>query len=186
MSSHSENQKTLSRFFSKEYHNLISFVKRYWHGDEEMDAEDIVQDVILNLYTRVDFTTPIENLLAYTYRSLKNRVIDRQRKRKNRMLSEFEDEKNGENYLLRHLAYENDEGDKNEIDPDDDLEIMFELLQELSPDQREIILKTELEGFTFESLSQEWGVPVGTLLSRKHRGMAKLQKLMLEKRNTEN
>ncbi|HPE55105.1 MAG TPA: RNA polymerase sigma factor [Bacteroidales bacterium] len=185
MSSHSENQKTLSQFFAKEYHNLVSFVKRYWHGDEEMDADDIVQDVVLNLYTRVDFTTPIENLLAYTYRSLKNRVIDRQRKKKNRMLSDFEDEQNGENYLLNDLAEEiNDEDDW--TDPEVEIAVMYELMEELSPDQQEIIIKTEIEGFTFEELSQEWDIPIGTLLSRKHRGMAKLQKLMTEYQELKN
>lgn len=183
MSSHSDNQKTLSRFFTKEYHNLVSFVKRYWHGDEEMDADDIVQDVILNLYTRVDFTTPIENLLAYTYRSLKNRVIDRQRKKKNKMLSEFNDEKNGENYLLNELEDNVDEDDE-ERDPGKEIAMMYDLLAELSPGQQEIIIKTELEGYTFEELSQEWGIPIGTLLSRKHRGMAKLQQLMIKKQNT--
>jgi RNA polymerase sigma factor (sigma-70 family) len=185
MSSHSENQKTLSRLFAREYHNLISFVKRYWHGDEEMDAEDIVQEVVLNLYTRVDFTSPIENLLAYTYRSLKNRVIDRQRKKKKRMLSEFENEQNGDNYLLNDLAEELHEV-FDDRDPEEEIAIMYELLKELSPDQQEIILKTEIEGYTFDELSQEWDVPIGTLLSRKHRGMAKLQKLMAEYQELKN
>jgi RNA polymerase sigma-70 factor (ECF subfamily) len=185
MSSQSENQKTLSRFIAKEYHNLVSFVKRYWQGDEEMDAGDIVQDVVLNLYTRVDFTTPIENLLAYTYRSLKNRVIDRQRKKKNRMLSEFDDDKNGENYLMNELAEDSAESDE-EQDPEEEIAVMYELMEELSPDQQEIILKTEIEGYTFEELSREWDVPIGTLLSRKHRGMAKLQKRMADYQELKN
>jgi len=132
---------------------------------------------VLNLYTRVDFTTPIENLLAYTYRSLKNRVIDRQRKKKNRMLSEFDDDQNGENHLLNDLAEEPEEWD-NTNDPEEEIAIMYELMEELRPDQQEIIIKTELEGYTFEELSRELEIPIGTLLSRKHRGMARLQKLM--------
>lgn len=184
MSSHSEQQKRLSGFFAKEYHNLLLYVKRYFWGDEETDPEDILQDVVLNLYTRVDFNTPIENLLAYTYRSLKNRIIDRQRKRKDRVLSEYEDGRSGENYLLVKLA--DDEGNEDlDYINDQNIRDMLDLMEDLGQEHREIIIKTEIEGITFETLSKEWGIPIGTLLSRKHRGMAKLQKLMKEKFNRE-
>ncbi|MCF8369725.1 MAG: RNA polymerase sigma factor [Bacteroidales bacterium] len=182
MSDHSDNQKKLSGFFAREYHNLLSFVKSYWTGDAEADAEDIVQDVMLSLYTKVDFNRPIENLLAYTYRSLKNRVIDRQRKRKDQVLSTWDDEESGENSLLRLLASE--EVSKEEAEEtEENIEKMFELIEELRPDQQEILIMTEIEGYTFEELSKEWAVPIGTLLSRKHRAMAKLQKLMAQQKN---
>lgn len=182
MSAHSDNQKKLSSLFAREYQNLVSFVKRYWVGDSEADAEDIVQDVVLNLYTRVDFNRPIENLLAYTYRSLKNRVIDRQRKRKDQVLSAFEDEKTGENRLLHAMADTGSSPEEAE-ETERNIETMFELIEELRPDQQEILIRTELEGYTFDELAQEWEVPIGTLLSRKHRAMAKLQTLMKQKQD---
>jgi len=180
MSDHSENQQRLSVLFAREYQNLVSFVKRYWHGNEQADAEDIVQDVMLNLYTKIDFSRPVENLLAYTYRSLKNRVVDWQRKRKDLVLSTYEDENGGENSLLKNLV---DEGNDLETEQENEAKIgnMLNLLDELRPDHQEIIIRTEFEGYTFDELSREWGIPIGTLLSRKHRAVAKLQKLMLEK-----
>lgn len=163
----------------REYNNLLSYVKRYWRGDEETDPEDILQDVVLNLYTKVDLDSPVENLLAYTYRSLKNKIIDRQRKNKHRILSDFDDERNGENHLLGNLQ-------DNTPDPEEQYEqermigAMYNLIGQLNPDQQEILIRTEIEGQTFESLSQEWEVPIGTLLSRKHRALSKLQKMFLE------
>jgi RNA polymerase sigma-70 factor (ECF subfamily) len=179
MSSHTEHQKKLTGFFAREYQNLLSYVKRYWRGDGETEAEDILQDVALNLFTKVDLDTPIENLLAYTYRSLKNKIIDRQRRKKHLALSNFEDEKNGENYLLTGIA---DDAFSHEFYEEQEvmLEWLFELIKELNPDQQEIIIRTEIEGQTFESLSKEWGIPIGTLLSRKHRAMSRLQKLFME------
>jgi len=179
MSGHTENQKKFSGLFAREYHNLVTFVKSYWMGNEQVDAEDIVQDVMLSLYTKVDFNRPIENLLAYTYRSLKNRVIDWQRKRRDLVLSAYDDDESGENRLLRSLA-------AIELDPElerekeANIERLIDLIDELRPDQQEIIIKTEFEGYTFDELSREWDIPIGTLLSRKHRAMAKLQKLMNE------
>ncbi|MBM3435529.1 MAG: sigma-70 family RNA polymerase sigma factor [Bacteroidetes bacterium] len=182
MYSQTEQRKKLRNFFGKEYYNLLTYVKRYWRGDEETDPEDILQDVVLNLYTKVDLDTPIENLLAYTYRSLRNKIIDRQRKNKHRILSDFDDEENGGNHLLGKLQ-------DNSPDPDEMyekelmIESMFDLIGQLNPDQQEILIRTEIEGQTFESLSQEWEVPIGTLLSRKHRALSRLQKMFLEKNN---
>lgn len=185
MSTHTENQQRLSAIFAREYQNLVSFVKRYWHGNEQADAEDIVQDVMLTLYTKVDFSRPVENMLAYTYRSLKNRVVDWQRKRRDLILSTYEDEDSGENRLLRNLV---DEGNDLETEQEKEANIgnMLNLLDELRPDHQEIIIRTEFEGYTFDELSQEWEIPIGTLLSRKHRAIAKLQKLMLESKKNKN
>ncbi len=179
MSHQSDNQKKLSGFFSREYQNLVSFVKSYWGGDAQVDAEDIVQDVVLSLYTKVDFNRPVENMLAYTYRSLRNRVIDRQRKRKDQVLSTYDDEESGENLLLRTLANE-EVTEEEAYEKEENIDKMFDLIEDLRPDQQEILIMTEIEGYTFDELSQEWGIPIGTLLSRKHRAMAKLQKLMAD------
>jgi len=176
MSETTENQKRLSNILSREYQNLVSFVRSYWTGDSEVDAEDIVQDVVLSLYTKVDFNRPVENLLAYTYRSLRNRVIDRQRKRKNPVLSDYDDN-NGGNRLLKNLVSEESSVEEAKA-LEQNIEKMYEFIEELRPDQQEILIRTDLEGYTFEELSQEWGIPIGTLLSRKHRAVAKLQKLM--------
>jgi DNA-directed RNA polymerase specialized sigma24 family protein len=46
-------------------------------------------------------------------------------------------------------------------------------------------IATEIDGYTFRELSKEWGLPMGTLLVRKHRAVAALQKelrdLMIER-----
>lgn len=175
MKGHSEQQKRVSGFLAREYDGLRNFVKRYWYGTDA-DAEDILQDVVLNLFEKVDFNSPVENLMAYVYRSLKNKIIDTGRKqRKEKHLSLYDDG-SGENMLLKNLkADTSSETDYREIEKK--IGAMFEKVGMLRPDQQEIILATEIEGYTFEELSQDWGIPIGTLLSRKHRAMEKLKKL---------
>lgn len=180
MNSYSERQKSVSGFFAREYDNLISYVRRNWQAVTEAEAEDIVQDVALNLFAKVDFNTPIENLFAYVYRSLKNKVIDLSRKKREDRLDDYEDLQSGENLILRRLIDES--ADPDEIAEQEKMvKRMLKTIEELRPDQQEIIIATELEGYTFDELSQEMGIPIGTLLSRKHRAMAKLQKRMNEK-----
>jgi len=180
MNSYSEQQKTVSGFFAHEYDNLVSYVRKNWQAANEAEAEDIVQDVALNLFTKVDFNAPIENLFAYVYRSLKNKIIDLTRKRRAGRLDDYEDEKSGENFLLRRMVDEIADSEE-KAEQEQLLKLMLNTLEELRPDQQDIIVATELEGYTFEELSNELEIPIGTLLSRKHRAIAKLQKLMNEK-----
>ena len=48
-------------------------------------------------------------------------------------------------------------------------------IDELSDDQKAIIIETEFQGRTFQDLSLEWDIPIGTLLSRKSRAMARIK-----------
>ena len=64
-------------YFTREQKKLVNYVHRLIKDTSEMDAEDIVQDVMLNLFDTADITAPIENLSAYVYRSIYNRVVDR-------------------------------------------------------------------------------------------------------------
>jgi RNA polymerase sigma-70 factor (ECF subfamily) len=182
MSSYSERQNELTSYLTAEYDNLVSYVKKRWRSMNESEAEDIVQDVALNLFTKVDFNAPVENLIADVYRSLKNKMIDLARKKHEVRLSSFTDEINGENFLIRRWVDEIADPDERE-DHERRIRLMLATMEELPPEHQEIIIATEFEGYTFEELSQELGIPIGTLLSRKHRAIARLQKLMLEKLN---
>ena len=47
MSSQTEHQKKLTGFFAREYQNLLSYVKRYWRGDEETGIAKIIKQHLL-------------------------------------------------------------------------------------------------------------------------------------------
>ena len=66
----------LADFLGKEYEKLVSFVRRRIQDLADYDAEDLVQDVALNIYNRADISGPIEDLSAYVYSALRNAVID--------------------------------------------------------------------------------------------------------------
>jgi RNA polymerase sigma factor (sigma-70 family) len=171
-------KKSVDRFFRKEYKKLVNFVRKNL-DDRYYDAspEDIVQDVVLSLVSRLDPDTQIGNLTGYIYRSLKNRIIDyRKKKQRTVSIESFTDRKN-ENYLTNTIADEaiSEELDYTNLDP----EVLHEAIARLRPDEQAVIIATEFEQRTFEELSGEWGVPIGTLLSRKHRALSKLYRILL-------
>lgn len=171
------DQAKLSDFIREEYHNLVSYVSSYWNSYRETEAEDIVQDVAATISAKLDINTPIENLAAYFYRSLKNRIIDKSRKRQDLRLSEMEQ---AESYAAMEQSSAEDQDHKE--DKELQLKMIYQAMEYLKPAHREIIYLTEFDGYTYEELSEEMEIPIGTLLSRKHRAMAQLQ-LIINKNN---
>ncbi|MEI7724971.1 MAG: sigma-70 family RNA polymerase sigma factor [Bacteroidota bacterium] len=171
-------KKSLDRFFRNEYQKLVNFVRK--NLDERYDEaspEDIIQDVALGLIDKLDLDTQISNLTGYIYRSVRNKIIDYQaKKQRNVSIERFTDSKN-ENYLLNTLTDEtlDEEKDYENIEP----EVLQSAIAELRPDEQALIIATEFERRTYEELSKEWDVPVGTLLSRKHRALSKLHKILV-------
>jgi RNA polymerase sigma factor (sigma-70 family) len=170
-------KKSLDRFFRDEYHKLVNFVRKNL-DDRFFDTspEDIVQDVALGLIGKLDLDAQIGNLTGYIYRSVRNKIIDlRQKKQRSVSIENFTDRQN-ENYLLNSIQDETvTENDYSDIEP----EMLLLAIAQLRPDEQAVIIATEYEGQTYEELSEEWEVPVGTLLSRKHRALSKLHTILL-------
>lgn len=172
-----ENRSRFSDFFRTEYASLKRYVRSILSDRSDVDAEDIIQEVALNIFSRVDFETPVENLGAYIYRSLRNRVIDLQRNRKRKMQKQIEDTQVPE-VMSSYF-------DIIEEHPDPEfreyiIERLFHAMESMNPDYQNIIWATEFEGMTFQDLSDEMNIPIGTLLSRKHRAIGSLQRIFKE------
>jgi RNA polymerase sigma factor (sigma-70 family) len=52
---------------------------------------------------------------------------------------------------------------------------VYQAIDELPDDQKAVIIETEFQGRTFQDLSLEWEIPIGTLLSRKSRAMTRIK-----------
>lgn len=173
-----ENKKSFKEFLSREYNKLVNYVRVYFdEGFFNADAEDIVQDVALNIYSKIDINNPIENVAGYFYRSVRNRIIDLQRKPDlNVSIENFTDE-NDRNILLDRMPDEDIQIE--EVEEKEKLRLrMYKAIDKLKPDEQALIMETEFEGKTFEELSAKWNVPIGTLLSRKHRALSKIIKIV--------
>ena len=153
----------ISEFFRSEYGRMVRFVRRMIDDTAERDAEDIVQDVMLSVFSQADVTLPIENLTAYVYQSLRNKVVDLLRRRKNVLtLSEMIEDMPDE--TLRRV-------EQKEL-----IDFVNQAIDALSDEQKAVILATEFEGFSFRELSEMWETPIGTLLARKSRALKEMRK----------
>jgi RNA polymerase sigma-70 factor (ECF subfamily) len=173
-----QNTKNAIRaFFTTEYQRLINFVRGYYNERlYGVEAEDIIQDVALNIYTKASVNAPIENLAAYIFQSLRNRIVDIQRKKKNdTSIDSFEDERKMKILLdMDEEIYDEEEDYENEFFQ----QKLYKAIEQLKPEEQAVIIETEFNGHTFKQLSKKWEIPMGTLLARKHRALGKLYEIL--------
>jgi RNA polymerase sigma factor (sigma-70 family) len=152
----------LTDFFRIERMKLVRYVQSLIEDAGDRDAEDLVQDVMLSIFDRADVTLPIENLAAYVYRSLKNKVIDIFRKKRDVV-------------SLDEVVSEAGCDTARDVEQKELIEQIFDAMDSLPPEQRAVLIATEFEGRSYRELSEEWKVPIGTLLARKSRALNKIK-----------
>jgi RNA polymerase sigma-70 factor (ECF subfamily) len=161
-----QTQKSrIADFLSTEWNRLVGYVRSWIEDSAERDAEDIVQDVLASLFEKADVTAPIADLSAYVYRSLRNRIVDAYRRPKRTTALDEP---------VLDTRYEA----SGQVERQEDRDRLFEAIDSLVPAQRSVLVATELEGRSFRELSEEWDVPIGTLLARKHRAIHALRKAL--------
>ncbi len=178
MTERTENYNKLIRFFDAEYQALKGFVNSRVDDTTDRDAEDILQDVALKLFSRIDHLSPIDNIAGFVYRSVRNRIIDTMRTKKQRL--DLDDDMEGPIAELAELFY----GEGEYADADDLKEILKEALLNLKPEYRDVIMTIDFENISYRQMSLETGIPQGTLMSRRHRALSRLLKDLESKKKS--
>jgi RNA polymerase sigma factor (sigma-70 family) len=156
---------------------LFGFIRSRVKSNE--DAEDILQDVWYQLSAIIE-TEPIEQLSSWLFRVSRNRIVDKQRKRRQLSLEDFlyEDEEGELVYPEALLA--------DEMNPELELErtlfreAFLVALEELPAKQREVYVWNELEDMTLQEIADKTGDNIKTISSRKRYAVAYLRERLGE------
>jgi RNA polymerase sigma factor (sigma-70 family) len=140
-------------------------------------AEDILQDVFMELVEAYRLVKPIEQVSAWLFRVAKNRIIDRFRGRKLESLNEAKYGEDDEVAVsLEDLLPSPDKGPEAAYARAVLLDEIEEALEEMPPEQRQVFIAHEWEGASFKEMAEETGVSVNTLLSRKRYAVLHLRR----------
>jgi RNA polymerase sigma-70 factor (ECF subfamily) len=170
MVSKKQQHTNLNNFFKDEYHSLKGFVRSKIEHTTESDAEDIIQDVALKIFSRPTDALPINNIGGFVYHAIKNRIIDVMRTKKERIHSEKDIEELWTDFTA--MFYE----DTQDMYSEHIKERLKYAITELKPAYRDIIVAVDFEGYTYREISEETGISPGTLMSRRHRAISLLLK----------
>src|SRR3954467_11544762 len=142
------------------------------------DAEDLVQETYLRAYRGFNGFKAGTNLKAWLYKILTNTFINTYRAKQRRPQQETLDDVE-DFYLYRRIggleAVDADRGPEAEVlesIPDASIK---EALEDLPEQFRMAVLLADVEGFSYKEIAEIMDVPIGTVMSRLHRGKKQLQ-----------
>jgi len=147
------------------------------------DAEDLVQETYLKAYRGFGGFEAGTNLKAWLYRILTNTYINSYRA-KQRRPDESELDEVEDLYLYRRLG--GLEAARVSRSVEDEVLDLFTEVEvkdaiEALPDQFRIaVLLADVEGFSYKEIAEILDIPIGTVMSRLHRGRKALQKALYE------
>jgi RNA polymerase sigma factor (sigma-70 family) len=163
----------------RERGRLLNFIRRSVPTDE--DAEDILQDVFLQFVSAFDEIEFLGRVSAWLFKTAKNKIIDRYRKKKPESfsdniipVSEYDEE--AEVISLEDIIPDLS-GMPDEIYWQNLLWKEIEnALEEMPEEQKEVFIMNEFEDLSFREISEIKKVSINTLLSRKRYAVLFLRK----------
>ena len=161
-----ENRERKIGEIINEYSNrLFGFVQK--RVPSTADAEDITQEVWYQL-SRVVELDAIEQISGWLFRVARNRITDNYRKQKpDLLLDKNFDNDEDDNFDFKDILMADSVSPEEEDLKEIFWEALFEALDELPENQRNVFVWNELEDQTFQEISDRTGVNIKTLISRK-------------------
>ncbi len=157
----------------KRYHGVL-FSTAYKVLNDETDAEDVVQDVMVQIWDKAGMYDPKRGRpLTWAVTLTRNKAIDRLRSSQRRF--RLKDEYERESKLVRKQT---DVDSVEKVNVRERGRIVRSAVMELSTEQRQAIEMAFFGGLTQNEIAEELEQPLGTIKARIRRGMMKLKKIV--------
>jgi RNA polymerase sigma-70 factor (ECF subfamily) len=147
------------------------------------DAEDLVQETYIKGWRSFHTFQEGTNLRAWLFRIMTNTYINKYNAKK-RKGTEVELDDVEELFLYKRLG-SIDQSQLSSSAEDQMLELFTDdevknALEELPEDFRVPVLLSDVDGFSYKEISEMLEIPIGTVMSRLHRGRKAMQKMLYE------
>lgn len=171
-----EQNRRISDTIAREQVRLRQFIRKRVADDG--DAEDIFQEVFFELVDAYRLMKPVEQAGAWLFRVARNRIIDLFRSKRRTIAGNDSTFTIGdsESQQWEDLLPSPEAGPDSAYARSVLLEELDAALDELPEEQRDVFVANEITGKSFKELSEETGVSINTLLSRKRYAVLQLRR----------
>ncbi len=163
----------LTATLSRERSRLMHFIRRRVRN--EMDAEDILQEVLYSFVEAFRLPDSIEHASAWLFQVARNRIIDRFRKRKEELLGDADASYDDPDGRLDLALPAVDGSPETQYARAALMQALQSALDALPEEQRAVFIAHEIEGKSFKELSIQGNISVNTLLARKRYAVIQLR-----------
>jgi RNA polymerase sigma-70 factor (ECF subfamily) len=172
-------EDALDELYSRYYRPMLGFIYRLVQ-DRQL-AEDLVQETFLRVYNNRLSWKPKSKFTSWLYRIARNLCIDEKRRYWNRLVSmnsQFSDaqEESRESFLDRVEDSKSDARENCAREVDENM--IRKAINELSEEQREVILLNKYQGLTYIEIADVLGVSPESVKQRAYRAHLKLRELL--------
>jgi RNA polymerase sigma factor (sigma-70 family) len=154
---------------------LFGFIRKRVRSDE--DAEDILQEVWYQL-SRIINLDEIESITAWLFRVARNKITDGYRKSGEESYDNWLDGEEGMGW--REILFGEPENEIDEMYRELFWDTLMSALDELPENQKDVFVKTELEGLKLREVADHAGESIKTITSRKAYAVKHLRKRLKE------
>ncbi|MCF6282245.1 MAG: RNA polymerase sigma factor [Candidatus Polarisedimenticolaceae bacterium] len=141
----------------------------YRFSRSQHDAEDLVQELLVKLYSRHNELSKVKSLKPWLTRSLYNLYIDLYRRKERSPIDHGYDETISASACT-------DAGPQQEVQRSEMQHAIAKQMDTLNENQRILLIMHDIESYTLAEIAVILDTPIGTLKSRLHRSRAKLKK----------
>lgn len=175
-----DEERRISADIVREGPRLRNFVRR--RVADAADAEDILQEVFMELVESYRLPQPVEQVGAWLFRVARNRITDFFRKKRPDAPSDvpWVDAAEGGDTPLEDLLPSDEAGPDAAYARGVLLEELDAAVNELPHEQRDVFIAHEIEGRSFKEIAARTGVAMNTLLSRKRYAVLHLRERLQE------
>lgn len=149
---------------------LHGFIKKQLSSEDD-DSEDLLHDIFYRFFSTNE---DIENISAWLYRTARNLIIDRSRKKKEERMPYISQE--DETFPISDILLLDDNTPETILAQQIIEEEISAALDRLPDEQRNVYELNEIQGIQFSEISEATGIPINTLISRKRYAVQYLRK----------